>query len=632
MFLRKLAIACLLGSLECFSPDGSTGTPIGDNNVSCGERPCKRALITELQPSPAVFQAQEEVSPTTCKVCKFEHKNLEDNQHPTSNKRAKTQVNLENYNTPVEMYRYPLFQYKEGSLDIIEFYPNFVQSFRLDPRLFPFSKLRYELSLYSHSECALFRFTTFGWLKDNFETQEKPQNLNINFFEIPMLQIDFLWVMAFIKRFQSVKAEEQTEVPAIQTDANGSTEIRNIYMSLPDYVKEFLRSSNQTNCISEELLMPSTGQETWEEMIENPFLFYGRFSENMERLKDVSVSSSLYRKKLEEKNERRFEIESLLKKKNLNFQDKENLEIERKQVIGNLSLLKEKQKNEIEPIVRAIDSVLLKMDEEDNNNQIENYALKVILIMQIMNTCIHHGVKLCNYAGICIVWIPDFIERLGNNTLDFKTFIYNLGIRKSFWKVSMKPNSKEVLVDTVEFFQSFINCTAPNLYLSKIKVITFWVAKVVLESPVNNLPLLCYILYKNQLMDEPRIYMVFRYSYIIKRWFIAKWNINNTISVKCCFEKTIRDSSIKFRSDNIAKFVKSWNLVKRLKINPNLLFSSNSVTMKHYRDKLKIGQVTNHQNGEKDFISEKVADLFMDIYSEMNSIILSVRNMLLNPV
>ena len=61
-------------------------------------------------------------------------------------------------------------------------------------------------------------------------------------------------------------------------------------MSLPNYMKQLLKSTTQTNSASEELLKLSTGQETWEEMIENPYLFYNRFSENMERLRHLSSS------------------------------------------------------------------------------------------------------------------------------------------------------------------------------------------------------------------------------------------------------------------------------------------------------------------------------------------------------
>ena len=125
-------------------------------------------------------------------------------------------------------------------------------------------------------------------------------------------------------------------------------------------------------------------------------------------------------------------------------------------------------------------------------------------------------------------------------------------------------------------------------------------------------------------MDESRVYMVFRYSYIIKRLFIAKSIISNFAFHKYCFEKPVVDNFIDLGQNNICKFIKRWNLVKRLKINPNLLFSENTEMMTHYRKKVMIDQVPNSQNNKKDFKVEKVTYLFMDMYSEMDNIIVNV--------
>ena len=610
MFWRKLALACLLGSLKCFSPDGSTGTPIGDNNASCGERPCKIARIAESQQNPVLWQAQEEVSPTTCKVCKFEYRNLE------------------NPKASVEMYGNPSFRLIGCSDANIEFYTSFARSVQIDPNSLPLSKFSYELSLFSHPGCVLFRFIIFGWFKDNWETKKMPKNLNIAFFKIPMLSIDLVWLLAHLNQLKSLNIKEQAEVSTTPTNANKTVEaeIRNIYMSLPGYLKKFFSFVKQTD-IPEELLKPSIVQETWANMIENPFLFFDRVSKNIKRLKDLSSS---YKKRREK--DRLIEIDLLFNEKDLNLQLKENLEREKSQILEDLSSLVKKQKNELVEIVEAINSVLYKIENEKKEDPIENYELKVVLIMHIMNTCIHYGVNLCNYANVCMVEVPYFIKQMENNTLDFKTIIYNLGTRKYCWKVSTNKNLDKIHNDTVANFLRFINCTAPNLDLLKIKIITFWVAKVVFESSLSHLPLLCYILYEKQLMDERRIYMSFRYSFIIKLFNrLTSVRVNSAVK-KCCFEELVVDSSIDLARNDIFNWLKKCKLVNRFKINPNLLFSGNSLMMMRYKDKLKIDPVTNHQNGKKDFIVEKVTNLFMNIYSEMNSIIDGVRNMLLNSV
>lgn len=95
-------------------------------------------------------------------------------------------------------------------------------------------------------------------------------------------------------------------------------------------------------------------------------------------------------------------------------------------------------------------------------------------------------------------------------------------------------------------------------------MISYWVAKAMLESSLSYLPLLCYILYQNQLMDELETFMVFLLFVYYRTFVHIEIGYEEFTAIKCCFEKPIVGNCIDIILNNMFKLVKGWNLVRRL--------------------------------------------------------------------
>ena len=120
-------------------------------------------------------------------------------------------------------------------------------------------------------------------------------------------------------------------------------------------------------------------------------------------------------------------------------------------------------------------------------------------------------------------------------------------------------------------------------------------------------------------------------------WFFVIHTLLTVFTLRqCCFRSRIVDLNepeiVDYEKDSkehILYVIQNWRLVQRYKLNREALFSAGTNTMNYYRTKLNITQGTNLHNGERDPIFEKVVNLFDNMYTEMDSIIVGVRTMLL---
>ena len=111
---------------------------------------------------------------------------------------------------------------------------------------------------------------------------------------------------------------------------------------------------------------------------------------------------------------------------------------------------------------------------------------------------------------------------------NFQKLIFNLGIQNSM-------QYRVTLISHFKWFKTFITNYENANYNVKMKVINFWIAKMVLFMRYKHLYFLCYILFKENLMEHFSTWMVFRCSLLIKRLLIMRKKGDH-----CTFEKTSR--------------------------------------------------------------------------------------------
>ena len=135
---------------------------------------------------------------------------------------------------------------------------------------------------------------------------------------------------------------------------------------------------------------------------------------------------------------------------------------------------------------------------------------------------------------------------------NFQKLIFKLGTRNSM-------QQKVTSISHFKWFRAFIAHYGNVTRNLKIKLINFWIAKMVLYVPYKHLYFLCYILFKENLMKHFNTWMVFRCSLFIRRLLIMIKKGNN-----CTFEKTnpIQRNYRQMRHFSIGSYVDMFNDIR----------------------------------------------------------------------
>ena len=352
-----------------------------------------------------------------------------------------------------------------------------------------------------HVCCELFKFSFFGkfyanLIKDDLASSNS-RLLENNFKD------EIKW-LAFIIKQSSIPPSELDESngPVMKIDGQpqysrtefGADELVSIInLSLPEYIKLHIRKYYHTpenedanKDWSGESLISFANQlgtefnpKMCEEMLKSPFKFYMHVEESMAKIQEFCKS---------------------------NMRSNDNL-------------------NNIPEILSVIVTELKNIYNDENEDNFENNPLKVALIiytLQILTEGIARKIKFYNEEKFNILILnfklsPDYFQRL----------IYNLGVKQELWRSGQSPRSILLRKKSVQQFIDFIESyksgkwNSVELSLEKVKmikkIICFWIAKVVLCQNVPFVPTLCYILHKTNLMPEFSFYIIFQYSFIIKR-------------------------------------------------------------------------------------------------------------------
>lgn len=349
--------------------------------------------------------------------------------------------------------------------------------------------------------------------------------------------------------------------------------------------------------------------EICKQMIENPFLFFIRVDMNMAMLERLGSLKQMVDTESPNKGG--------LKGRNI---IKLNKEVE-------LATKK------FESIIKVIDKELERMYGEKFEIFHENDPLQVILILVIIPSL---PVKLIKHEINFISGSVEIYESKDN----FQNAIYRLGNKEKIWINCSNSGNPQKQSHSVQRLINFINDykvkstnlkqrgIRPPIVVREVKVkeryILFWIAKIVLSAHFRNMPTLCYILYKMDVMKELRIHTIFFYSFICRRLLLnKKWPTENnwfetTDSNNDPFQFTGKVSFRRLVSKET--FVDLWNKLQATKEIPrindldfyeavtsteNVLAMENepAVTNKPVMEKLNEDEVLN-----------KVYDLFSEIY------------------
>lgn len=186
--------------------------------------------------------------------------------------------------------------------------------------------------------------------------------------------------------------------------------------------------------------------------------------------------------------------------------------------VKKLSELNMGNKDNIEYVRAILSEIDLELEnicnQEDEDNCL-NSQLKVTLIIHIVQAL---DFQLIKKIKPCIgKHLDSLISNVNVNSKNFQDWIYNLSQKQ---QILLRSNSVKKFIDFIELYKSGKkNSEESSFEEIKVmkKIIHFWVAKVMLGLGMEFVPLLCYILYKTDLMSEFSFYIMFRHSFIIKR-------------------------------------------------------------------------------------------------------------------
>ena len=205
-----------------------------------------------------------------------------------------------------------------------------------------------------------------------------------------------------------------------------------------------------------------------------------------------------------------------------------------------------------------VDPVLEKIYNETEDDLQERSQLQIVLIIQI-----NKGVAEKNnlWPAEDYLYILNSVSAFNNdpNIVNFKRVVYSLAARKSV----LEENKK--FAEEIKYFIYFVKKLARD-GKQRIKILPFWVARIILDAPFGHIPFLCYVLFENDLMSYFSIWGVVRFSCIIRRLGFKELS-ESTTRVAFWFEKITQnhssadDTAIHDKLFEFNNFANRWNEV-----------------------------------------------------------------------
>lgn len=392
---------------------------------------------------------------------------------------------------------------------------------------------------------------------------------------------------------------------------------------LPELVKAFIRRyyaeldtnnlASQLETHSSNMHKPVFDSEICKEMLKTPLLFYTNFEKNIEKLKALKLKPLDYLSS---------ESQKQLVQKDLTFLEKEQL---------NYTI--ESIENQISSILNFLDLELFNIYIKNNNQCVDNYPLKVIFIVLVIQTLPHK--VMTQLKPYVIIRLSKIITqyKLDNDAdreafSSFHDLIYKLLATFAILPPGFKDKEITARINVVQEFINFINdFKSLNDQLVRInngeselsirelkrkitikrELIAFWIAKLMLNATFNNVPVFCYILYKLDLMSEPSIFTIFRSSFFIRN-LISKQNRDHAVRWFELGKKGKQTNRNILRARNFVErktFIAKW---KEQQDKDNII---------DIKDLKNLGRA---RGSEKNTLN-KVYDLLKQFYSDLNSII-----------
>lgn len=335
-------------------------------------------------------------------------------------------------------------------------------------------KLAEYLSKPKHLCCSLFLITMYS----NFNNLWR-----LKFSKALALKLELYWLRkVIVKVWKASKDSNSTFIMKINnksihqgTTLNSEEMTDNIYTHLPKFAKDSITSrilSLNLTEIDENNLSTTINPITLADMLSSSYLFYSNFHKN------ISAIVKAY-----------------------------NSPEDKKMIVNDI-------RNKIDEIYKETSLELMRKD-----------SLKPIFIMHIIQTK-----RLMELSDETFHHVTPLVKNFINNpTLD--------NFRKLFYNIA---NHKQTENRCLGHFQMFIKNILCLVKKSRevnhelmIKAVDLLIARVILLVPYKHMPLLCYILFKEDIMKHFSTWMIFRHTCIIKRLLLMKQKGHS-----CNFEKS----------------------------------------------------------------------------------------------
>ena len=244
-----------------------------------------------------------------------------------------------------------------------------------------------------------------------------------------------------------------------------------------------------------------------------------------------------------------------------------------------------------------------------------NNPLQVLLILQILQSLPSTLIETSKFAGTQKCTLKKMIKNFNNTEESFPAFlslIYYFGINSANWALyDEKGNIHQEQIKEVHMLMDFIedfNLAKTEL---KKKVLTFWISTVILKKEFQNIHLLCYILYKMELIQDLNIWLIFRHSFIVRCLLF-----NEIEGSVCCWFENISKANCCF-----ANQLKPWNFIEWIEV------------FEFWEAKKNNRLILEAQNGniftkEKERL-KKISTLFEEIYNQMDRVMDEIRSKVL---
>ena len=169
-----------------------------------------------------------------------------------------------------------------------------------------------------------------------------------------------------------------------------------------------------------------------------------------------------------------------------------------------------------------IAKLLNKVGKEPKTDTFDRSPLQILFIVHII-----HEKQLKNSTAVSLMNLELSLNNLiiEPNSRSFQQLIYSLEQRNKHFAKKTSTITREIIP-----FLNFLNDQKVETTEFKYKVMNFWIASMVLFMPYEEIPLLCYFLFKKDKMNNFTTWRVFRYSFLIRRLLIDNKNAYSDVS------------------------------------------------------------------------------------------------------